>query len=62
MGDFQLFDAVKNGVLDAMNPFTLYWAGPMPAAVFLSFYRLMEDAATAEICRTQVWQWLTNGT
>src|SRR3546814_3829354 len=23
VGDFQLFDAVKNGVLDAMNPFTL---------------------------------------
>lgn len=22
VGDFQLFDAVKNGVLDAMNPFT----------------------------------------
>lgn len=38
VGDFQLFDAVKNGVLDAMNPFTLYWAGRMPAAVFLSSY------------------------
>src|SRR3546814_4450556 len=35
VGDFQLFDAVKNGVLDAMNPFTLYWAGRMPASVFL---------------------------
>src|SRR3546814_484448 len=32
VGDFQLFDAVKNGVLDAMNPFTLYWAGRMPAS------------------------------
>ncbi len=40
MGDFQLFDAVKNGVLDAMNPFTLYWAGRMPASVFLSSYPL----------------------
>lgn len=38
VGDFQLFDAVKNGVIDAMNPFTLYWAGRMPAAVFLSSY------------------------
>jgi TRAP-type mannitol/chloroaromatic compound transport system substrate-binding protein len=38
VGEFQLFDAVKNGVLDAMNPFTLYWAGRMPAAVFLSSY------------------------
>ena len=38
VGDFQLFDAVKNNVIDAMNPFTLYWAGRMPAAVFLSSY------------------------
>ena len=38
VGDFQLFDAVKNGVIQAMNPFTLYWAGRMPAAVFLSSY------------------------
>jgi len=38
VGEFQLFDAVKNGVLDAMNPFTLYWAGRMPAAAFLSSY------------------------
>ncbi|MEW7995138.1 MAG: TRAP transporter substrate-binding protein DctP [Candidatus Thiodiazotropha endolucinida] len=40
VGEFQLFDAVKNGVLDAMNPFTLYWAGRMPLAVFLSSYPL----------------------
>lgn len=25
-----------------------------------AIYNLMEDAATAEICRTQVWQWLHN--
>jgi len=40
VGDFQLFDAVKNGVIEAMNPFTLYWAGRMPASVFLSSYPL----------------------
>lgn len=40
VGEFQLFDAVKNGVLDAMNPFTLYWAGRMPSAVFFSSYPL----------------------
>lgn len=40
VGEFQLFDAVKNGVIDAMNPFTLYWAGRMPSAVFLSSYPL----------------------
>jgi TRAP-type mannitol/chloroaromatic compound transport system substrate-binding protein len=40
VGEWQLFDAVKNKVLEAMNPFTLYWAGRMPAAVFLSSYPL----------------------
>ncbi len=39
-GDWQLFDAVKNKVLEAMNPFTLYWAGRMPMSVFLSSYPL----------------------
>ncbi len=37
-GDFQLFDAVRNGVLEGMNVFTVYWAGRMPAGVFLSSY------------------------
>lgn len=37
-GDFQLMDAVRNGVLDGMNLFTVYWAGRMPAGVFLSSY------------------------
>ena len=30
VGAWQLFDAVQHGVLEAMNPFTLYWAGRMP--------------------------------
>ena len=38
VGEFQLFESVQNGVLEALNPFTLYWAGRMPAAVFLSSY------------------------
>lgn len=38
VGDFQLFDAVKNGVLDAVNPFTIYAQGIIPAAVFLTSY------------------------
>lgn len=33
-----LFEAVKSGVLQGMNPFTLYWAGKIPATVFLSSY------------------------
>ncbi|WP_336365893.1 TRAP transporter substrate-binding protein DctP [Marinobacter sp. C2H3] len=33
-----LFDAVRNGVLQGMNPFTLYWSGKIPASVFLTSY------------------------
>ncbi len=40
VGDFQLYDAVKNGVLDAVNPFTIYAQGIIPAATFLSSYPL----------------------
>ncbi len=40
VGAWQLFDAVKRGELEAINPFTLYWAGRMRAAVFLSSYPL----------------------
>ncbi|MCC7274328.1 MAG: TRAP transporter substrate-binding protein DctP [Alphaproteobacteria bacterium] len=38
VGDFELVDGVKNGVLEAMNSFTLYWAGKLPATAFLSSY------------------------
>ena len=27
----------------------------------MPIYDLMEDAATAEICRTQIWQWIKHG-
>lgn len=40
VGEFRLFDALQNGTLDAMNPFTVYWGGRLPAAVFLSSYPL----------------------
>ncbi|HKK13479.1 MAG TPA: TRAP transporter substrate-binding protein DctP [Gammaproteobacteria bacterium] len=33
-----LFEAVRSGVLQAMNPFSLYWSGKIPASVFLSSY------------------------
>ena len=36
VGDFQLYDAVKNGVLEAVNPFTIYGQGIIPAATFLT--------------------------
>ena len=38
VGDFELLDGVRNGVLEAMNSFTLYWAGKVPAIAFLSSY------------------------
>src|SRR6056297_1561448 len=40
VGDFQLYDAVKNGVLEAVNPFTIYAQGIIPAAMFLTSYPL----------------------
>lgn len=33
-----LFEATRSGVLQGMNPFTLYWSGKIPASVFLSSY------------------------
>lgn len=38
VGEFQLFDAVQRGELEAMNPFTQYWSGRAPAAAFLASY------------------------
>jgi len=35
------------------------WLGGLGA---VAINNLMEDAATAEICRSQVWQWITQGT
>jgi len=40
VGDFELLDGVRNGVVDAMNSFTLYWASQVPATAFLSSYVL----------------------
>lgn len=40
VGDFELLDGVKNGVLEAMNSFTVYWTGKIPATAFLSSYLL----------------------
>jgi TRAP-type mannitol/chloroaromatic compound transport system substrate-binding protein len=43
VGTFEMFNAVKGGVLDAMHCFTIYWAGTMPVAAFLSSYPLGLD-------------------
>jgi len=43
VGTFDMFEAVRTGVLDAMHVFTLYWAGKMPVTGFLSSYALGLD-------------------
>jgi TRAP-type mannitol/chloroaromatic compound transport system substrate-binding protein len=40
VGTFEALDAVRTGVLEAMNWFTLYGAGKLPVTVFLSSYPL----------------------
>jgi TRAP-type mannitol/chloroaromatic compound transport system substrate-binding protein len=43
VGTFEMFDAVKGGVLDAMHVFTIYWSSKLPVAAFLSSYPLALD-------------------
>jgi len=43
VGTFEMFDAVKGGVLDAMHVFTLYWSSKLPVTAFLSSYPLALD-------------------
>jgi TRAP-type mannitol/chloroaromatic compound transport system substrate-binding protein len=38
VGDFELLDGVRNGVLEGMNSFCVYWVGKIPATAFLSSY------------------------
>lgn len=40
VGTFEMLEATRTGVLDAMNWWTLYGAGRLPATVFLSSYPL----------------------
>jgi TRAP-type mannitol/chloroaromatic compound transport system substrate-binding protein len=40
VGEFQMFDALRRGEIQAMNSFTQYWSGRIPAAVFLAAYPL----------------------
>jgi len=40
VGEFQLCDALRRGKLQAMNSFTQYWSGRIPATVFLAAYPL----------------------
>jgi TRAP-type mannitol/chloroaromatic compound transport system substrate-binding protein len=43
VGTFEMFDAVKGGVLDGMHCFSNYWPGKMPVSAFLSSYPLGLD-------------------
>jgi TRAP-type mannitol/chloroaromatic compound transport system substrate-binding protein len=43
VGTFEMFNAVKGGVLDAMHCFSNYWPGHMPLSPFLSSYPLGLD-------------------
>ncbi|MGK0386942.1 MAG: malate synthase, partial [Patiriisocius sp.] len=48
------------GIRKNINIGVLYTAAWLRGHGAVALYNLMEDAATAEISRTQVWQWLKN--
>jgi malate synthase len=50
--------ALRNSVSVALR-YIAAWLGGQGA---VALGGLMEDAATAEICRTQLWQWISSGT
>ena len=50
-------EGLRNNVSVALQYLASWLAGSGAVAIF----NLMEDAATAEIARSQVWQWLHNG-
>jgi TRAP-type mannitol/chloroaromatic compound transport system substrate-binding protein len=43
VGTFEMFDAVKGGVLDAMHVFTIYWSSKVAVTAFLTSYPLGLD-------------------
>ena len=49
-------------LLQVFNVGILYIESWLRGAGAAAIYHLMEDAATAEISRTQVWQWIHNET
>ncbi len=50
----------ENGVRKNINVGILYLESWLMGVGAAALYNLMEDAATAEISRTQIWQWLKN--
>jgi malate synthase len=63
----QLLEVPKGTVTEAgvrknINVAILYIESWLRGNGAAAIYNLMEDAATAEISRTQIWQWINNGT
>ena len=56
-GSSRTEEGLRNNVSVALQYLASWLAGSGAVAIF----NLMEDAATAEIARSQVWQWLHNG-
>jgi malate synthase len=50
----------EEGLRHNINVGILYLESWLRGNGAAALYNLMEDAATAEICRTQVWQWVHN--
>lgn len=53
-------DITEKGVRKNINVGILYLESWLMGTGAAAIYHLMEDAATAEISRTQIWQWLKN--
>jgi len=51
----------EKGVRQNVNVGLLYLAAWLGGSGAVPLYNLMEDAATAEISRTQIWQWIHHG-
>jgi malate synthase len=51
----------ENGLAHNLDVGLQYFSAWLGGNGCVPIYNLMEDAATAEICRAQVWQWLKHG-
>ena len=54
-------ERTEEGLRNNVSVGIQYLAAWLQGSGAVAIYNLMEDAATAEICRSQVWQWLHHG-
>lgn len=54
-------ERTESGLRECIRVGVQYIAAWLSGRGAVPLYNLMEDAATAEICRTQIWQWLKYG-